>query len=94
MVNAMTVLRGFVITIASGIVFALVGAGLGYSLGHSAPDYYRTVLRNPSGVDFDPIQVGLGLGLNQGLAAGLLVGLVIVIAVAWYNSRLKVQVPQ
>jgi len=84
----MTVVRGFAITIASGIAFALFGAGAGYFLGSVAPDYYRTVFRIPPEMSIDPAQAGLGLGVTQGIAAGLAIGLVIVVSVAWYNSRI------
>jgi hypothetical protein len=83
----MTVLRGFLITIASGLGFAAAGAGLGFLLGTLAPDYYRTVFRIPPSVDISPAQAGLGLGLTQGLVAGLVVGLVIVVVVAWCSVR-------
>lgn len=79
----MTVLRGFAITIGSGLVFAVLGAVLGFTLGRIAPDYYRTVFRMPPGVALDVGQTGLGLGMTQGLAAGL----VIVVTVAWSESR-------
>ena len=84
----MTVVRGFIITIASGLAFAALGGVLGYAMGTFAPDYYRIVFRIPPGVELDPAHVGLGLGLTQGLAVGLIIGLVIVVAVAWYKSRL------
>ncbi len=83
----MTVLRGFAITLASGLAFAFAGAVAGYTLGSIAPDYYRTVFRIPTDASIDPAQAGLGLGVTQGCGAGLVVGLVIVVAVAWYNSR-------
>jgi hypothetical protein len=83
----MTVLRGFLITIASGVGFAAVGAVIGYVLGKVAPDYYRTVFRIPPEVALNPAQAGLGLGLTQGLVVGLIVGLVIVVTVAWHNAR-------
>ena len=86
----MTVVRGFAITIASGIAFALLGAGAGFLLGTLAPDYYRTVFRIPPDVSIDPAQAGLGLGLTQGLVGGLGIGLVIVMSVAWYNSKIAV----
>ena len=84
----MTVLRGFVITLASGLAFAVAGAIAGYTLGYVAPDYYRTVFRIPLEASIDPAQAGLGLGVTQGCGAGLVVGLVIVVAVAWYDSRM------
>ncbi|WP_149499649.1 hypothetical protein [Roseiconus lacunae] len=86
----MSVVRGFAITIASGIAFALLGAGAGFFLGSVAPDYYRTVFRMPPDLSIDTAQAGLGLGVTQGLVAGLVIGLVIVISVAWYNSRIGV----
>ena len=83
----MTVVRGFIVTIVSGLAFASIGGVLGYAMGTFAPDYYRIVFHIPPGMELDPAQAGLGLGLTQGLAAGLVVGLVIVLAVAWYRSR-------
>lgn len=89
----MTVFRGFVITIVSGVAFGIVGGGGGYLLGRVAPDYYRTVFRIPPEIAIDPAQAGLGLGVTQGLAAGLIVGLAIVATVAWYNSRASTSHP-
>lgn len=85
----MTVLKGFVITIASGLGFGCLGAMLGFALGKAAPDYYRIVFHVPPNMPLDPAQAGLGLGLTQGLGAGLFIGLVIVVTVAWYNSRIS-----
>ncbi len=82
----MTVARGFIITIISGLAFASLGAGAGYFLGLVAPDYYRVVLSIPPDASLDTTQAGLGLGLTQGLAAGLIIGLVIVVSVTWYSS--------
>lgn len=84
----MTVIRGFMTTIASGLAFACFGAIAGYLLGSIAPDYYRTVFRIPPQALIDPAQAGLGLGVTQGLGAGLIVGLVIVVSVGWHNSRM------
>ncbi len=82
----MTVLKGFLIVILSGIAFATVGATIGYTLGTAMPGYYRAVY--PSGKEawFDPVAVGLGQGLTQGLVGGLAIGSVIVLAVAWHSS--------
>ena len=70
----MTVARGFIITIVSGVTCTAIGGLWGYVLGTFAPDYYRTVFRIPSGDRLDLAQAGLGLGLTQGLAAGLIIG--------------------
>jgi hypothetical protein len=86
--HAMTVFRGFAITILSGLAFGAGGGLVGYAIGRWLPDFYRTVLANRDGVDFDPAQVGLALGLTNGLVLGVGVGLVIVVAVTWYNARL------
>lgn len=83
----MTVLKGFLIIILSGIAFAIGGGAIGYTLGVVMPGYYRAIFSSGREAWFDPVAVGLGLGLTQGLIAGLAVGSVIVLAVAWYNSR-------
>lgn len=83
----MTVERGFLITIISGLAFAAIGAALGLGIGSFAPDYYRFLFRVPPGAMFDPAQAGLALGLTQGVAAGLVVGIAIVAIVAWYEAR-------
>ncbi len=86
----MTITKGFVTIILSGLVFALGGALIGYGLGVVAPGYYRGVFSSGREPWFDPVAVGLGLGLSQGLVCGVVVGAVVVLAVAWYNSRQKV----
>ena len=83
----MTILRGFIITITSGVAFAIVGGVLGNLIGLYLPDYYRIVFDLPPDSDINPVQAGVGLGATQGLSAGLVVGLVIVVATAWYQSR-------
>lgn len=87
----MTVTKGFLIAICSGVAGGALGTLIGFLLGQFAPDYYRLVFRMPRTVDLDPVQAGVGLGLTQGLGAGLIVGLVIVLAVAWYESRKGVE---
>lgn len=83
----MTVVRGFVIILASGGAFALGGGAMGYALGQLAPSYYRSVFHGGDAPSFDPVQVGIGLGVTQGLFAGLVVGAVVVLAVALSGSR-------
>jgi hypothetical protein len=85
--DTMTVLKGFVIVLLSGIAFALGGAGIGYGLGTIMPDFYRAT--SPLGREpwFNPVHFGLGQGLTQGLVCGLAVGSVIVLAVSWHSAR-------
>jgi hypothetical protein len=92
----MTVTRGFVIILASGLVFALGGGSIGYTLGVTAPGYYRAVYSSGREPWFDPVSVGLGLGITQGLVCGLVIGAVVVLAVAWASSRrgaLRLELP-
>jgi hypothetical protein len=86
----MTIVRGFAVVLASTIMGALAGVGIGYWLGVAMPSYYRCVFPNGNSPEFDPVQVGVGLGFTQGTIAGLVVGCVVVLAVAWYNSRRQV----
>lgn len=86
-VAPLTVERGFLITIVSGVVFAGIGSLLGYGIGTFAPEYYRIVFRIPSDVPLSTQRLGLALGATQGVIAGLGVGLVIVVAVAWCAVR-------
>ncbi len=79
--------RGFLMVIFSALFFGAAGASVGLALGALAPDYYRAVFRLTS--DQSPIQLGVGLGLTQGLIAGVVVACVVVLAAAWFKSRVK-----
>ena len=85
----MTIFKGFLIVILSGIAFALGGALIGYSLGVAMPGYYRAVFSSDRELWFDPATVGFGMGLTQGLICGVVIGSVVVLAVAWHNSRCR-----
>ena len=90
----MTVLRGFLITILSGVAFGVVGALIGYGLGVAAPDYYRIVFRMHPESQYDLPTFGLGVGLVQGAGVGIFVGVAIVLAVSWHDSRVPVRRPE
>jgi hypothetical protein len=83
----MTLTRGFLIIVLSGVTFAAGGGLLGYALGVLAPGYYRGVFPSGREPGFDPVAAGLGLGISQGMICGVVVGSIVVLAVAWYNSR-------
>lgn len=79
--------RGLVLIVLATLLFGLGGALVGLGLGALAPDYYRAVFDLPP--DRSVWQIGLGLGFTQGLLAGLAVGCVVLLASAWYRSRIR-----
>jgi hypothetical protein len=83
----MTINRAFAIVILSTIGFGVAGTAIGCLLAVVAPDYYRGVFGARNSPDFNPVAMGFGLGLTQGVFAGLFVGSVVVLAVAWFWSR-------
>lgn len=72
--------------VISGLMFGAFGALIGWVLAVLTPGYYRSVFNADNS---DIWQIGVGLGLTQGLFAGLVVGCVVVLAAAWYRSRVK-----
>lgn len=83
----MGMIRAFAVILGSAFVIGLAGALIGYALGKTNPNYYRSVFDGGDSPNFDPVQVGLGLGLTQGLTVGFIIGAVVVIAVTWYRSK-------
>lgn len=85
----MTCTRAVVTVLASTLLLAAVGGGIGFLLGRFVPDYYRGMFRDGYAPHFDPVSVGLGQGLTQGMAGGVVVGLVIVALLCWREVRLN-----
>ena len=83
----MTITRGFIITILSGLAGTLIGAGIGCLLGRFAPAYFHFLFSHQRFAHIDHIEAGIALATLQGLGLGFLTGLVVVGATAWYNSR-------
>ncbi|TWT56843.1 hypothetical protein KOR42_01980 [Thalassoglobus neptunius] len=83
----MTELRGFAITMASAIVGAVLGAGIGWMVASWTPTYYRTVFGLPDATLEELRELGTGVGMLQGLGTGIAVGLIVVLIVAWYEVR-------
>jgi hypothetical protein len=84
----MTIQRAIATIISCMLVLAIIGAGIGCSLGKFAPGYYRGVFSSDRQPGFDPVSVGFGLGLTQGAAGGVAVGLVVVGLFCWRDVRL------
>jgi hypothetical protein len=98
----MTLVRAFVSVGVCTVVCAIAGVGLGVTLGHFAPDFYRALLPSRRGARFglegqlgvpqpdfepDPVQLGIGFGLNTGIFTGIVVGLIVVVIVTYYELR-------
>ena len=80
--------NGLILIFFAVLFFAVAGALAGWALGAFAPDYYRINLNFEKG-EADAGQVGIGLGATQGAMAGLIAGCVVVLATAWFKSRVK-----
>ncbi len=70
-------------------VLALIGGGVGYTLGWFVPGYYRSVFAGGDHPDFDPIVVGLIQGCTQGGVAGATLGIALVAVFVWQNIRIQ-----
>ncbi len=70
-----------------GVIFGILGAGVGYLMAIVIPNYYVEVFDGANRPNFDPVSVGLGLGLIQGIGAGLGLGCVAVLALAIARRR-------
>jgi hypothetical protein len=84
----MTFGRAITYVLATTLIFAFLGIGIGYVLGQFMPEYYRNIFRSGHDPQFDPLSVGLGQGLTQGTAAGVVIGLTIVALLCWRDTRL------
>src|SRR5579859_1943557 len=71
------------------LLFAAIGASVGYGLGTFVPGYYRSVFRSAREPWFDPVSVGVGQGVTQGTAGGVVVGVVVVALLCWRDIRLN-----
>ncbi len=83
----MTFARAIFNVLASALLFALLGAGVGYVLGQFTPDYYRNIFRAGQQPQFDPVPTGIAMGLTQGAAAGAVIGLALVALLCWRDVR-------
>lgn len=72
----------------TSVIFAAIGALIGYLLGKAMPGYYRSVFGGGSDASFDPVAVGLGQGLTQGFVLGAAVGLILVLSNWWKEAKL------
>ena len=79
-------LRGMYMILSSGFVFAVLGAIAGLVFSVALPGYFRNVY---DATDSEIWQVGLGLGITRGFLLGIFLSSVVLLATAWYRSRIK-----
>ncbi len=85
----MNIRKAIILVVSTTLVFTILGGVVGFCLGRFLPNYYRSIFRNGSDSDFDPLAVGLGLGLTQGLAAGSIIGVVVLVVMVWHDLRTR-----
>ena len=85
----MTLTRACITVAVTSVVGMVAGTGIGAALGYWCPNYYRAVLVQQPGVEFDPVQIGVGFGLNTGLFTGVAVGVLVVAIVAYFELRVR-----
>src|SRR5262249_21201796 len=66
----MTIRNAVATVVGCTLLFAAIGATIGYGLGALRPGYYRTVYRVGREPWFDPVSVGIGQGVTQGTGGG------------------------
>lgn len=72
----------------TALLFAGIGALVGWVIGTYMPSYYRSTSLGGSDPNFDPVATGLGQGLTQGMVLGSAVGLVLILATWWKEAQL------
>ena len=83
--------RSLYLVVATTIMFGAFGGIVGWLLSLLTPDYYRSRF---DALDSEVWQIAVGSGVTQGLIVGALVGCVVLLATAWYRSRIKTAILQ
>lgn len=79
-------LRGVYMILSSAFIFSVLGAIAGWAFALALPDYFRNVY---DATDSEIWQVAVGLGITRGFILGVFLSSVVLLATAWYRSRLK-----
>ena len=83
--NDRMLFRSFYMIITTAIMFGAMGGLVGWVLAILLPGYFRNVY---DAMDSEIWQVGVGLGISRGLICGVLIGCSVLVATAWYRSRM------
>lgn len=81
----MAVVRGIVVVVACGVLFAIGGGLIAAALNWLAPGYYPGVFPHATRSGY-AADVGVGTGILQGLMLGLLVGTVVAAGLGWFRQ--------
>ena len=86
MKNSNVFLRGMYMIMSSAFIFSVLGGLAGWFLSLTLPGYFRNVY---DAADSEIWQVAVGLGLTRGFLLGIFLSSVVLLATAWYRSRIK-----
>lgn len=84
-------LRGVYMILSSAFIFAVLGAIAGWAFAIALPGYFRNVY---DATDSEIWQVAVGLGITRGFILGVFLSSVVLLATAWYRSRIKQTIVQ
>ena len=84
--NDRMAIRAFYMIVSTTAIFGLIGGLMGWVMAIVTPAYFRDVYDT---LESDVWQVAIGMGVTWGLIAGLASGCSVLLATAWYRSRIK-----
>ena len=84
--NDRMLVRAFYMIVSTTVIFGAIGALVGWSMAIVLPAYFRDVYDT---LESEAWQVGIGKGLSTGLISGVIIGCSVLLATAWYRSRIK-----
>ena len=83
----MNVTKALATVVGTAVGFGAAGTAIGALLGKVAPGFFRQLLPLRDPVNFNPVELGIGLGLTNGLGWGVVVGVLLVAIIAWKETR-------
>lgn len=78
--------RCFHMITVTSLMFGVFGGLIGWIMTLVTPAYFRDVYDT---LESDVWQVGLGIGFSRGVICGVLISCSVMLAMAWYRSRVK-----
>ena len=83
--NDKIVIRSFYMIVSTSLVFGILGAAIGWILAIFTPAYVRQTY---DVMESEVWQIGVGAGMKWGLICGVIAACSVLLATAWYRSRM------